>query len=190
MKTYKRNTRPIYSSLIIALVGGIILWRTFRLEKCTGLTDGLTTIFLWVLSVLLVSLFLPGVLQRYKEQENQVELLPIGIVVFCGGCYVILSLLRLNTDKAFIYAETHYGNSLALWNNGTYLVEQKAIDWGCSYSGSYLLQNDTLILENIRQTIDSVFYKKYLIRKPYLIPIFDKGIAKDSLLYLRIVPKD
>ncbi|MDJ1471481.1 hypothetical protein QNI19_27300 [Cytophagaceae bacterium DM2B3-1] len=173
-----KNTRLIYSSLIIALIGGIILWRNFRLEKCTGIADGLTTIFLWILSLLLVSLILPGAFQRYKEQKDPVELLPIGMVVFLCGCYMILSLLRLSTDKAFMYAETYYGSSLALWNNGTYLLEQKATDWGCSYSGSYLLQRDTLILEDVRQTIDSIFYRKYIIRKPYLIPMLMKGFQR------------
>lgn len=100
-----RSTRPIYTSLAIALVGGVILWRAFKPEKCTEIVDGIITTFLWVLSLLLVSLILPKAFQRYKEQKDQMELLPIGMVVCVCGCYVIL-LLCLSVDKAFIRAET------------------------------------------------------------------------------------
>lgn len=92
---------------------------------------------------------------------------------------------RLTASTNNEYGSMH--NEISLKENGKYFIELQYVEWMCRYSGTFEMNNDTLIIDKeIISQSDSIFNDIYIFNadKRYLVPIIKNELSADTSNWL------
>lgn len=156
-------------------------------DYCSGLVEALSIVILGGLFLISFAIFLTIDLIGTLKKKRKFDFLPLTILtVFLVGNSFLLD----NEKDKFWTDKELVGNSevgdlraaqIILYSNQTFSVSTSYVDWSCTYSGRYSIQENILRLErdDLEEKTNNVFTTNYEIRKSdsLLIPL-KSGIEK------------
>lgn len=147
-------------------------------DYCSGLADAMlfiVIVFAFLIAYLVITL--SNLSQKIKKGKKFYFLPTLILLTFL--CTIILGL-RYEGEPVFKKlilkgSSTEFNDlsleTLLLYDNGTFEIKTKFVDYGCIYKGDYAFEGDTLTLNrNDLKQLTGVFTNKYFFNK------------KDSLL--------
>jgi hypothetical protein len=156
-------------------------------DYCSGLVEALSFVILGGLFLISFVIFLTIDLIKTFKKKQKFDFLPLVILtVFLAGNSLLLDNEKEKfwTDKELV-GNVEVGDlraaQIVLYSNQTFSVRTSYVDWSCTYSGRYSIQENILRLErdNLEVETNNVFTNKYEILKSdsLLIPL-KSGIEK------------
>tara|TARA_B100000780_G_scaffold277380_1_gene247935 strand:- start:1159 stop:1755 length:597 start_codon:yes stop_codon:yes gene_type:complete len=156
-------------------------------DYCSGLVETLSFVFLGGLFLLSFVIFLTIDLIKTFKKKRKFDFLPLVILTV----FLVGNSLLLNNEKDKFWTDKELvGNvevgdlraaQIVLYSNQTFSVRTSYVDWSCTYSGQYSIQDNILQLErdDLEEETNNVFTNKYEIQKSdsLLIPL-KLGIEK------------
>jgi hypothetical protein len=156
-------------------------------DYCSGLVEALALVLFGGLFIISFLVFLTIDLVKKFKRKQKFDFAPLIILsVFLIGNTLLLENEKDKfwTDKELI-GSVEVGDlraaQIVLYSNQTFSIRTSYVDWSCTYSGRYSIQENILRLErdDLEETTNNVFTNKYEILKSdsLLIPM-KSGIEK------------
>lgn len=144
-------------------------------DYCMGMADGLAWILFTFLFLLFIIIYL--LIDIYKKKFDKYVLIIFTLVVALNvvSLTIFESIFSKKIYLKGIIANSNYHDKyIELYDNKTFKIEIKEIEWSCYLKGKYEIEKDSLILlkENLNTETDYHFTKKYKIdlKNQILIP--------------------
>lgn len=156
-------------------------------DYCSGLVEALSFVILGGLFLISFLIFITiDLIKTFKKKRKFDFLTFIILTVFLVGNSLLLDNEKDKfwTDKELV-GKVEVGDlraaQIVLYTNQTFSVWTSYVDWSCTYSGRYYIQENILRLErdDLEEVTNNVFTNKYEILKSdsLLIPL-KSGIEK------------
>ncbi len=156
-------------------------------DYCSGLVEALSFVLMGGLFLISFVIFLIIDLVKTFKKKRKFDFIPLAILTV----FLIGNSLLLDNEKDKFWTDMELvGNvevgdlraaQIVLYSNQTFSVRTSYVDWSCTYSGRYSIQDNILQLErdDLEKETDNVFTNKYEIQKSdsLLIPL-KSGIEK------------
>lgn len=158
--------------LILVFLGFLTLKKNIHFgDYCSGMPDGIQWIFFCLLFIIAVIILI--IKNKY---DSKIYLIVVIIVILNFTTKPTIDFFS-NKNITLIGNLNNQNRSriITLFENKTFEIKIRSIEWSCFYKGNYEIVNDLLILkkENFIEETDSLFTYKYKIdlKNKVLIPL-------------------
>lgn len=134
-------------------------------DYCSGMPDGLLWLFLCFLFIVAFLIFIG--IDSYKKKFDYKMIILFIITAVLN--YNINSISDAITNSQLkmrgVFEDGYHSNDILLFNDGTFKMQIREIEWSCYYYGNYTIENEILILEkdNLQQDSNNSLTNKYTI---------------------------
>lgn len=175
----------LYSRLLLVVPLIILTFGYCKLhnpdEQCEGLANIMIDLFFYISLLVTIILSLVGTFRKTQLLKTKFEPITFSITILTLLILAIFSFLPGHTSgERWIYAVNKDSlhslskQDLTLRKNGNFTVNLNEVDFGCSISGSYLKNRDTIILDQTAiERTNSQMTSMYLMESNELVPLLD-----------------
>jgi high-affinity K+ transport system ATPase subunit B len=150
-------------------------------EKCEGLANLMIKGFFIFLLLVTIIIALIGIFHRQRLQKTKFEPISLSITILTFLILIFCTFSSGHTKgQKWIEAENKEAvkqvskQNLTLRKNGNFTIDLIEIEFGCSISGTFKKNKDTIILD--KETVDKTNRRittTYLIKSNEIVPLYD-----------------
>lgn len=156
--------------IFLLLVGGCIVSLESEVEECCDIIHGIFLGFLSLIYTFTLGVSIWSSIVNYFVNKITFNYYPILVTAII---WLSISFTQYTPNKLVLYAEhdasynSLKSHALALYENGTFAIITKGIDWSSCYKGNYVIKQDSLYLSDgdipIEKATESIFTNIYFI---------------------------